>query len=70
MSQRGRTTVRAIEGFFVGFFRSAPRINPPATGDEKPTFPMKEPAVGKTDKLRALTEDSELRALMEQYYAA
>jgi hypothetical protein len=31
---------------------------------------MKEPAVGKTDKLRALTEDSELRALMEQYYAA
>ena len=34
MSQRGRTTVCAIEGFFVGFFRSAPRINPPATGDE------------------------------------
>jgi hypothetical protein len=31
---------------------------------------MKEPAVGKTDKLRALTEDSELRALMEQYYAS
>src|ERR1700733_11882351 len=29
MSQRGRTTVRAIEGFFVGFLRSAPRINPP-----------------------------------------
>jgi hypothetical protein len=34
MSQRGRTTVRAIESFFVGFFRSAPRINPLATGDE------------------------------------
>jgi hypothetical protein len=33
MSQRGRTTVRAIEGFFVGFFRSAPRIfsSEPAT---------------------------------------
>jgi hypothetical protein len=31
---------------------------------------MKEPAVGKTDKLRALTEDSELRALMEQHCAA
>jgi hypothetical protein len=31
---------------------------------------MKKPAVGETDKLRALTEDSELRALMEQYYAA
>jgi hypothetical protein len=31
---------------------------------------MKETAVGKTDKLPALTEDSELRALMEQYYAA
>jgi hypothetical protein len=34
MSPRGRTTVRAIEGFFVGFFRSAPRIDTPATGDE------------------------------------
>ena len=31
---------------------------------------MKKPAVGETDKLRALTEDPELRALMEQYYAA
>ena len=31
---------------------------------------MKRPAVGETDKLRALTEDPELRALMEQYYAA
>ena len=31
---------------------------------------MKKPAVGGTDKLRALTEDPELRALMEQYYAA
>ncbi|HZZ24024.1 MAG TPA: hypothetical protein VFE60_16220 [Roseiarcus sp.] len=31
---------------------------------------MKKPAVGETDKLRALTEDQELRALMEQYYAA
>ena len=69
VSQRGRTTVRAIEGFFVGFFRSAPRITPsqPAT---KPTFPMKKPTVGETDKLRALTEDPELRALMEQCDAA
>ena len=31
---------------------------------------MKRPTVGETDKLRALTEDPELRALMEQYYAA
>jgi hypothetical protein len=31
---------------------------------------MKKPAVGETDKLRALTEDPELRTLMEQYYAA
>jgi hypothetical protein len=31
---------------------------------------MKKPPVGKTDKLRALTDDPELRALMEQYYAA
>jgi len=31
---------------------------------------MKKPTVGETDKLRALTEDQELRALMEQYYAA
>jgi hypothetical protein len=31
---------------------------------------MKKPTDGETDKLRALTEDSELRALMEQYYAA
>jgi hypothetical protein len=31
---QGRTIVRAIEGFFVGFFRSAHRINPPAMGDE------------------------------------
>jgi hypothetical protein len=31
---------------------------------------MKKPAVGKSDKLRALTEDQELRALMERYYAA
>lgn len=31
---------------------------------------MKKPTVGETDKLRALTEDPELRALMEQYYAA
>ena len=30
---------------------------------------MKKPAVGKTDNLRALTDDPELRALMEQYYA-
>jgi hypothetical protein len=31
---RGWTTVLAIGGFFVGFFRSAPRISPPAMGDE------------------------------------
>ena len=31
---------------------------------------MKEPAVGETDKLRAITEDPALRALMERYYAA
>ena len=31
---------------------------------------MKKPTVGETDKLRALTEDPELRALMEQFYAA
>jgi hypothetical protein len=31
---------------------------------------MKKPAVGEADKLRALTEDPELRALMGQYYAA
>jgi hypothetical protein len=31
---------------------------------------MKKPPVGETDKLRALTDDPELRALMEQYYAA
>jgi hypothetical protein len=31
---------------------------------------MKKPAVGETDKLRALTEDPELHALMEQYRAA
>ena len=31
---------------------------------------MKKPTVGETDKLRALTEDPELRALMEQYHAA
>ena len=30
---------------------------------------MKKPAVGETDNLRALTDDPELRALMEQYYA-
>jgi hypothetical protein len=30
---------------------------------------MKKPTVGEADKLRALTEDPELRALMEQYYA-
>jgi hypothetical protein len=30
---------------------------------------MKKPAVGKTDNLRALTDDPELRALMEQHYA-
>ena len=33
-------------------------------------FPMKKPTVGETDELRALTEEPELRALMEQYYAA
>jgi hypothetical protein len=32
--------------------------------------PMGKPPVGKTDKLRALSEQPELRALMEQYYAA
>jgi hypothetical protein len=31
---------------------------------------MKKPAVGETDKLRALTEDPELRARTEQYFAA
>jgi hypothetical protein len=31
---------------------------------------MKKPAVGETDKLRALTEDPELHALMERYDAA
>jgi hypothetical protein len=31
---------------------------------------MKKPAVGETDKLRVLTEDPELRTLMEQYYSA
>jgi hypothetical protein len=31
---QGWTAVRAFEGFFVGFFRSAPRISPRATGDE------------------------------------
>jgi hypothetical protein len=31
---------------------------------------MKKPAVDETDKLRTLTEDPELRALMEQYLAA
>jgi hypothetical protein len=31
---------------------------------------MKKPPVGETDKLRALTDDPELRALMEQYDAA
>jgi hypothetical protein len=31
---------------------------------------MKKPTVGETEKLRALTEAPELRALMEQYYAA
>jgi hypothetical protein len=31
---------------------------------------MRKPPVGESDKLRALTEDPELRALMEQYYAA
>jgi hypothetical protein len=31
---------------------------------------MKKPTVGETDKLRALTEDPELRALMGRYYAA
>jgi hypothetical protein len=31
---------------------------------------MKKAAVGETDELRALTEDPELRALMEQYHAA
>jgi hypothetical protein len=31
---------------------------------------MKKPAVGETDKLRALTEDPELHALMEQHDAA
>jgi hypothetical protein len=31
---------------------------------------VKKPAAGKTDKLRVLSEDPELRALMEQYYAA
>jgi hypothetical protein len=31
---------------------------------------MKKPTVGESDKLRALTDDPELRALMEQYYAA
>jgi hypothetical protein len=31
---------------------------------------MKKPTVGETDKLRALTEEPELRALMERYYAA
>jgi hypothetical protein len=31
---------------------------------------MEKPAVGETDKLRALTEDPELGALMEQYEAA
>ena len=70
MSQRGRTTVRVIEGFFVGFFRSAPRIKSARNRRRKPTFAMKKPTVGETDKLRALTEDPELRALMEQYDAA
>jgi hypothetical protein len=32
--QLRRTAVRALEGFFSGFFRSAPRISPPAMGDE------------------------------------
>jgi hypothetical protein len=31
---------------------------------------MKKPPVGETDELRALTEDPELRALTEQYFAA
>jgi hypothetical protein len=31
---------------------------------------MKKPTVGKTDELRALTEDPELRTLMERYYAS
>ena len=31
---RGRTTVRASEGYFPGFFRSAPRVSPRASGDE------------------------------------
>ena len=31
---------------------------------------MKKPAVGETDKLRALNEDPELRTLMERYDAA
>jgi hypothetical protein len=32
--------------------------------------PMKKPAVGETDKLRALSDDPELRTLAEQYFAA
>jgi hypothetical protein len=31
---------------------------------------MRKPPTGESDKLRALTDDPELRALMEQYYAA
>jgi hypothetical protein len=31
---------------------------------------MKKPTVGETDELRALTEDPELRTLMERYYAS
>src|ERR1700691_4031062 len=31
---RGPTTVRASEGFFTGFLRSAPRVSPRAPGDE------------------------------------
>jgi hypothetical protein len=71
MSQRGRTTVRAVE------VPSSGGLDPPRAfirpgPDDEPDDSMKKPgAVGGTDKLRTLSsEDQELQALMEPYLAA
>ena len=69
MSKRGRTTVRAIEGSSSVSF-DPPRAllhSQPAT---KTDVPMKKPTGGETDKLRELTEEPELQALIERYDAA
>ena len=66
----GPDDVPCDRGFLRRFLSIRPAHQCARNRRRKPTFRVKKPAAGKTDKLRALTLDQELQALMKPYVAA